>query len=234
MVQNGSIVKLVPQTYSDVSGNQLGFRQNSPTIKISSDVQFMLNDGLVDTVNTVASWKLPYFRTETCKRTGKEIGSVVNLNFRIDDFGNVKQISEVDPLLKISEMLQCHFPEALLRLCLGVYTGNVSPLSTKAGQSSTDAHIESLQVLPDGLYWTARNICMSANVTGRQCYWVPNSLLTKQDCEDCQPICRSLHQILTFPQFILGLTLLLVSITLTCPSIVALMFNQVAGELQVG
>ena len=172
MIQNGSIVKLVPQTYSDVSGNQLGFRQNSPNIKISSDVQFTLNNRLVDTVSTVASWKLPCFRTETCKRTGEEIGSVVNLNFRIDDFGNVKHISEVDPLLKISEMLQCHFPEALLRLCLGVYTGNVSPLSTKAGQSSTDAHIESLQVLPERLYWTARNICMSANVTGRQCHWV--------------------------------------------------------------
>ena len=233
MIQNGSIVKLVPQTHSDGSGNQLGFRQNSPTIKFSSRVQFTFNDGFVDTVNTVARWKLPCFRTETCLRTGKEGGSVINLNFRIDDFGNVKRISKVDPLLKISKMLQCHFPEALPQLCLGVYTGNVSLLSTKDEQSSTYAHIESLQVLPDDLYWTARNICMSANVTGRQCHWVPNSLLTKKDGEDCQPICRSLHQILTFPQFIIGLALLLLSTTLTFPSIAALMFNQVRGELQV-
>ena len=183
----------------------------------------------VITADTFPSMKLVCDWTESCPTIPDgDRNLAVHLHLAFDGLGNLLQVNRDDFTSEPTERLECMSQQTLL--CIYIMSSNPS---IENPQNSTSAHIESLQVLPDDLYWTARNICMSANVTGRQCHWIPNSLLTKTDCEDCQPICRSLHQILTFPQFILGLALLLLSNSLLWVTLVALLFNQLPGELQV-
>ncbi|XP_064390131.1 uncharacterized protein LOC135338046 isoform X2 [Halichondria panicea] len=96
----------------------------------------------------------------------------------------------------------------------------------------TSAGIQSLRVFSNHSYSIARDQCMTANITGHVCHWIPSSIILKTECEDCPAICRSLNQILTFPQFLLGLGLLLLSNSLLWVSLVALLFNQLPEELQ--
>ena len=230
MIQNGSIV--IP--YEILNKNPTVYNRSLPTLKdvyVSSRAQMTFSDRVV-TAKAFPSMKLVCDKTESCPTVPDgDRDLIVHLQFAFDERGNLLQINYDDFTLEPAERLECmqSFSQQTV-LCIDIIISNSS---IDNPQDSTLAHVESLQVLPDGLYWTARNICMSADVPGRQCHWIPNSLLTKEDCEDCQPICRSLHQILTFPQFILGLALLLLSNSLLWVTIVALIVNQLPGELQV-
>ena len=103
-------------------------------------------------------------------------------------------------------------------------------LETASGSDSL-ARINTIDILPDKLNQLARTNCIQANVSGHQCHWIPYSDIFKKECEDCQPICRSVHQTLTFPQFIIG-NCLLVLITQMVP-LVALLMNQSPEQIQV-
>ncbi len=95
------------------------------------------------------------------------------------------------------------------------------------------AHVESIQVVSDTSYWTARNNCMNANVTGHTCHWIPSSVITKKECRDCPLICKSISQTLTFAQFCIGLTLLMFSNPFVFFPSTELVFNQVDSDYQV-
>ena len=86
--------------------------------------------------------------------------------------------------------------------------------------------INSINVLPEKVYFIARNNCNEANVSGHQCHWIPSSIITKKECEDCQPICRSISQTLTFAQFCIAIALMVLSNSLQFTPIVALLTNQ--------
>ena len=226
MIQNGSIVA----PHEILNKNPIVYNHSLPTLKnvyVSSRPQMTFSDRV-----TFSSVKLVCDRTDSCPAVPNGNHNLTErLQFTFDELGNLLQVNDVDFTLEPTERLECIQPFSQRAiLCIIIIITNSS---IENPQDSTAAHIESLQVLPDGLYWTARNICMSADVPGRQCHWIPNSLLTKEDCEDCQPICRSLHQILTFPQFISGLALLLLSNSLLWVTLIALLFNQLPGELQV-
>ena len=94
------------------------------------------------------------------------------------------------------------------------------------------AEINSIDILPEGMHETAKNNCIQANVSGHQCHWIPYSDIFKKECEDCQPICRSVHQTLTFPQFIIGCGVLLLSTPQFVP-IASLLMNQSPEQMQV-
>ena len=48
------------------------------------------------------------------------------------------------------------------------------------------------------------NSCEELNSTLQQCYWNPNSRITGKLCQDCYPVCRSIHKSLNFIQFTAG------------------------------
>ncbi|XP_064385763.1 uncharacterized protein LOC135334489 [Halichondria panicea] len=98
--------------------------------------------------------------------------------------------------------------------------------------SKQEAEIESINVLPKRVYFVARNSCIEANVTGHQCHWIPSSTITKKECKDCQPICRSVSQTLTFTQFLVGNGLLVYTSALQYSPIVSLLMNQTPKQIQ--
>ncbi len=118
-------------------------------------------------------------------------------------------------------------------------TACITHQKTLAGTTVTtpvaeqEAKIESINVLPKRVYFVARNICVEANVTGHQCHWIPSSTITKKECEDCQPICRSVSQTLTFAQFMVGNGLLVYTGALQFTPIVSILMNQTPKQIQV-
>ena len=94
-------------------------------------------------------------------------------------------------------------------------------------------HSQALDVLELDVYTIAMNVCESAVVPHHQCYWVPNSRVTKHHCGDCQPICRSIERSLNFVQFVLGASLLMVAIPIAWVPIAALISDRVPRSAQV-
>ena len=95
------------------------------------------------------------------------------------------------------------------------------------------AHSQALEVLNADVYTIAMNVCESAVVPHHQCYWVPNSRVTKHHCGDCQPICRSIERSLNFVQFVFGASLLMVAIPIAWVPIVGLISDRVPRKSQV-
>ena len=100
-------------------------------------------------------------------------------------------------------------------------------------ESLNTVHAQALQLLELNMYTLAVNKCESTNVHGHQCHWIPNSIITKRHCADCPPICRSLQSSLTFVQFCIGASLLMVSIPIAWVPVAALTSDRVNKAAQV-
>ena len=92
---------------------------------------------------------------------------------------------------------------------------------------------QSVSFQEDQDYSLASNACMNADIPHRQCHWIPFSLIGHKECEDCPPICRSIRQTLSFPQFILGMTFLVATNPLIFFPMMAVISNQSPPESQV-
>lgn len=96
------------------------------------------------------------------------------------------------------------------------------------------AHAQVIKVLKGEQYIRSMRSCENANISsGDQCYWIPNSIVTKKLCEDCQPICRSPQRSLTFAQYCIGAALLTMAFTITYPPIFALLSDRLQRGAQV-
>ncbi len=135
--------------------------------------------------------------------------------------------------LNSEDLYKCTSNESPMIVCVHLSHNPIPQNSPHEISTPEFSEIESITVLPKSLYFVARNSCIEANVTGHQCHWIPSSTITKKECEDCQPICRSVSQTLTFAQFSLGMVLLIYSSALQLPPIVALLTNQSPKHLQV-
>ena len=128
-----------------------------------------------------------------------------------------------DPCTKLSPF---HHPEL---------AANYSIMSSDdfVYNGSKHAHSQALQVLEGDVYVIAMNKCESATIPNHQCYWIPNSIVTKHRCNDCQPICRSKTRSLNFVQFLLGVNLLLLSAAIPRVALYSLLSDRVSRDAQV-
>ncbi len=186
--------------------------------KLSLSSQIIINDKTFEFANKVSSLKMSCqpVTMATCQGMSE---SIVPLTLTINDFA---------PVLASGETLRCfhpHIPHTII--CITIRT------TPSQSTLQTSASIQMLRVLSNHSYSIARNQCITANITEHVCHWTPYSIVLKTECEDCPAICRSLHQMLTFPQFLLGLGLLLLSNSMLWVTLVALLFNQLPEELQV-
>ena len=109
-----------------------------------------------------------------------------------------------------------------------------NPLLDRADiESFLETAMTDIDVLHEKTYQATSSYCIQANVSGHQCHWIPYSDIFKKECEDCQPICRSVRQTLTFPQFIIGNGLLVLSHVLLIVPVTALILNQSPELVQV-
>ena len=90
--------------------------------------------------------------------------------------------------------------------------------------------IQSLQVVEGEVYQMAVSRCESA---GEHCHWIPNSQVTHKHCSDCQPICRNTQHTLNFIQFVIGLALLMSTISLMYTGVFLLLSESVSETFQV-
>ena len=156
------------------------------------------------------------------------------MNLVVDNTGQLVmrsslQLSQPHSVFMCSSRTVFSVPSSIL--CAYILAPNTT--SATVSTDLPEAEINSIAILPEGVYWVARNNCIQANVTGHQCQWVPYSDITKQECVDCQPICRSVHQTLTFAQFMIGNALVLLSSAFQFAPIVSLLMNQSPPQIQV-
>ena len=99
--------------------------------------------------------------------------------------------------------------------------------------TSLAVHLQILQVLAEDQYTIAVRKCENANITKHTCHWIPNSVITKKHCGDCQPICRSLQQSLTFAQYCIGATAITMSIDIVSVPVATLLSDRIGRSNQV-
>lgn len=96
----------------------------------------------------------------------------------------------------------------------------------------SDVYVESLQVIEDCVYELAVNKCETRdNEYG--CRWIPDSAVTGEYCDECQPICRSVYHTLNFAQFCLGAILMKLSLPTSRVSAVNIITDVVEQDFQV-
>ena len=148
----------------------------------------------------------------------------------LDQHGCMKHLESVRPyssthsIMKNSSFL-CSDKTSTFSFCVIVneMIQNMSELAV----------VQILQHLETRVYNTAMENCLFTNTTSDDCYWNPNSYITRKHCEDCQPICRSRAHSLTFAQFVVGSALLMVSIPVGWVPVAALISNRVSTAAQV-
>ena len=162
------------------------------------------------------------------------------LIFSVDN--NITLNSDHRMTTGITELLQCTpslNSEHPVTFCIVLYHKNSDQPPTtpsvyesflETTASVLNAEINSINILPDK---QDKTNCVQANVSGHQCHWIPYSDIFKKECEDCQPICRSVRQTLTFPQFIIGNGLLLLAGALQNIPINSLLINLSPTQTQV-
>lgn len=121
--------------------------------------------------------------------------------------------------------------QPLFSLCITIYQERF--MNESVNESLHSVHSQALQMLEVDLYEIAVNKCENANVQGHQCYWIPNSIVTKRHCSDCPLICRSRQHSLIFVQFCIGAALLMVSIPIAWVPVAGLISDRVHKEAQV-
>ena len=104
--------------------------------------------------------------------------------------------------LVTSLLYTCSFGASLA--CLKVYVTN----DRNESDTVQRAQKQEVLVLSNETYNRVSNSCMSADVPGRQCHWIPFSTITHTKCDDCPPICRARSQTLNFVQFMIGMALI--------------------------
>ena len=129
----------------------------------------------------------------------------------------------------------CKSPITDFTMCFDVPFGaDVIRKYTHTGNESQSAKAQVIQVLNKDINELAMQECEQAySESGWNCRWLPNSVVTNELCEDCQPICRSAVRSLNFAQFCLGASLLMASIPLGSIPISALTSDRVRKEMQV-
>ena len=75
--------------------------------------------------------------------------------------------------------------------------------------------------------------CNQADVGNDRCHWIPDSLITKQYCSDCPPICRGLSKSLNFVQFCIGAATLMLSIPVAWVPVASMASERTTKEMQV-
>ena len=139
--------------------------------------------------------------------------------------------------------IKCHSRsnESCDIVCLHLYSNNsqsailqdydAATIETSYKSLLEDIYTQSLTVVDSSLYAQAMEQCEAH--TKEHCHWIPNSVITKQHCGDCQPICRSTRYSLNFIQFSLGAFWFMFSMPVAEVSLPLVISDSIREEFQV-
>ena len=155
-------------------------------------------------------------------------------------------ISEHEPHNMRELTIKCHAKsnESCDTVCLHLYNSNNpqganlqdfkydSPTIKNTYKSLVeDVYAQSLTVVDDNIYTAAMEQCEAHRE--EHCHWIPNSVITKQHCGDCQPICRSVRHSLNFIQFSIGAFWFMFSMPVAEVSLPLVVSDSIREEFQV-
>ena len=220
-------------------------------IYLSSNIEFAFASGLTMNTDFQVNIKITCHTVKSCvcsrlmSTTDKP--NQLCLFYARDENGHfISMESLTSKSVQPPELISCipsfstqsHIPPPVM--CIHLYHPNQSVVHNNSKHiekilqtSMTYGEIQSLQVLTNFSYYTAKMNCIHANVTDRHCHWTPSSTITNKECEDCPPICRSREQTLSFVQFTLGTAIMMMSLQVLWVSTAALASNQIPKEIQV-
>ena len=256
ITQNYSIKQSLNETSKSVYNNSTDDRHLElikPTaeraqLHFHSDIEMKFTDGSTVKIKLPGDVELTCNHVDDCEchQHSAQAWSVLNsicLFYSQDDGGRIaftesSLMSESEHYP--SKRFQCVTSPTILfqhplSLCVHLYGTYFHSQTKKSSEklSMTTGSIQSLQVLSNFSYYTAKMNCIHANFTNHHCHWSPSSVITKKECEDCQPICKSIEQSLTFVQYVLGSTLIFSSLPVTWVPISVMASSQASMELQV-
>ena len=133
-----------------------------------------------------------------------------------------------DPCTELSPF---HHPNIVANYSEADTSVSVSKVMYINNSLTVDSQV--FQVLGEDQYTIAVSKCENANIAGHTCHWIPDSLITKKLCGDCQPICRSRQQSLTFAQYCIGTTAITMSIDICWVPVAALLSDRIGRGNQV-
>ena len=252
ITQNLSIKRLHNETYVNLTPTKRNTEPHVLThLHLYSSIELEFTSGLTVNLNLPLDVKLACQSVAKCECSQLSMGlysrQCHKLSYTFDTSGNMRPMSESTRSQSAgsehsSEVYSCEVDSTIsqppVTTCIHLYSTDYSrPMhnsSEKVLQTTiTNGYIQSLQVLTNHSYYTAKMNCIHANVTNRHCQWIPSSTVTKKECEDCQPICRSREQTLSFVQYILGSSLIMAALPVLWVPAVAMLSNQVGMEYQV-
>ena len=94
-----------------------------------------------------------------------------------------------------------------------------------------DVYTQSFRLVGGDIYTEAMEACEAH--TREQCHWIPNSLITKEHCGDCPPICRSKSRSLDFVQFSIGAFWFMFTVPVAEVSLPLIVSDSVMEKYQV-
>ena len=140
--------------------------------------------------------------------------------------------------------IRCHVGsnESCDVVCLHLYNSNPQTFAAVQDYDSNmakmaykslvkDVYAQSLEVVGRDIYTAAMKQCEAHK--REQCHWIPNSLITKEHCGDCQPICRGRSRSLNFVQFSIGAFWFMFSMPVAEVSLPLIISDSVREEYQV-
>ena len=237
-VYNNSTDRHLELIKPTAEGDQLHFH---------SDIEMKFKDGSTGKIKLPGDVKLTCNLVDDCEcsaQTWSVLDSMCLFYMYSEDDGGKIAFTESSLMSESehypSKRFQCVTSPSILfqhplSLCIHLYGAYFHSQTKKRSEklSMTTGSIQSLQVLSNFSYYTAKMNCIHANFTNHHCHWSPSSVVTKKECEDCQPICKSIEQSLTFVQYILGTTLSYSSVPVTWVPITVMASYQASMELQV-
>ena len=113
---------------------------------------------------------------------------------------NTENVSVSQPL-----RLSCS-SDGVQTLCINIITQGMHHF-----EKEVEHHQTTHRVTMYSQYSIVSNSCINAHVPGRECQWIPYSIITNSVCNDCPPICRGKGQTLNIVQFSAGIFALLVA-----------------------
>ena len=239
---------------STVNPMNTSFNQptNTPTslseVHLSSNIEFAFVN-LTTNTNFQVDIKVTCHNVESC--VCSHLSSITDkpkqlcLFYARDEDGDLISLESLSSkVVQPPELISCIPKFSTLLpptvMCVHLYHSNQSEVHNNSKHiekvlqtKMTTGHTQSLQVLSNHSYYIAKWNCIHANITNRHCHWTPSSAITKKECEDCPPICRSREQTLSFAQFFLGTAILMMSLQVLWVSTAALASNQTPKEGQV-
>ena len=140
---------------------------------------------------------------------------------------------EQEKYAKFSIVCDALYSDNCVSACLNIprHRAKMKALEEDAKQLFRHAYKQSIVLVENYAYEAARNRCELNMEEG--CHWIPDSLVTHEQCADCIPLCRARSRTLSFAQFVVGSAWFMLTYPMAEVALPVVLSDSVNKEFQV-